>query len=45
MKGKIKLALLAVAFMIGNEIVTLAVLLFLAAPAAYYLMKEVAEHD
>lgn len=45
MNAKIKWALVALAVIVSNEVLTWTILLILAAPAAYNLMKEAAERD
>lgn len=45
MSRKFKWALVAIAIIAGNEILTWLILLVLTAPFAWNLMKEASEHD
>ena len=45
MSAKFKWGLLALALVVSNEVLTWAILLILAAPVAWNLMKEASEHD
>lgn len=45
MNAKFKWGLVTLAMIVGNEILTWAILLILLAPFAWNLMKEASEHD